>query len=157
MTTPTPPFVAPMRKARLALGLLAITVSFTALAADGRWTRGFGQGNLEYFMEAKGMRLYIGCPTQDGSADAFANVSLYAVETQKEVPAFTVKVNGNTYRGPFEAGSRVDSDNFRSLLEDLRSADAVVRFGKKSITFPKANADKVIPATGTVLPCNVLF
>ena len=41
--------------------MLCVLFCIPALAAEGRWTEGFGQGNLEYFIDKQGLRLYIGC------------------------------------------------------------------------------------------------
>jgi hypothetical protein len=51
----------------LTLALLMIS-STSAFAAQDRWTEGYGQGNFEYFIDKGNTRLYIGCPTQEGSA-----------------------------------------------------------------------------------------
>jgi hypothetical protein len=140
--------------AAFAFGLLAIGGT-DAIAREGAWTQGFGQGNLEYFIDAKGWRLYIGCPTQDGSADATSSVSLIALANDKSANKFSIRVGGNVYEGPFEADSRVGANNFTSLLEDLRKSDATVQYGRTQITFPKSNVAKVVPVYGKGLKCNV--
>ncbi len=134
-----------IRKIHLALGALLASLALTAPAAEGRWTQGSGQGNLEYFIDAQGMRLYIGCPTQEG---ATSGVSLMSAASSQEVRKFTLKVGGHTFEGPFEADSRVGENNFIALLSDLRKGDAVVSYGGKTITFPKSNAVQVLPAYG---------
>jgi hypothetical protein len=135
--------------------LLACT---SALAAEGRWIEGFGQGNLEYFIDKQGYRLYIGCPTEGGSAELASSVSLYQIESDKEVAQFTITLNGSTYDAPFEADSHVGESNFVSLIEDLRKGSAIVKFGKKTISFPKSNAKQVIPAPHTKdFSCNLLW
>jgi len=133
---------------RASTAVAVATLALSAGAADGRWTEGFGQGNLEYFIDAQGMRLLIGCPTQEGSADASSDVSLTSISTSKDVPKFAIKVAGRSYDGPFTADSRVGENNFIALLEDLRKGDAVVSFAGKSLTFPKSNAAQVLPVFG---------
>ena len=119
-----------------------------AIAADGRWTEGFGQGNLEYFIDSQGMRLYIGCPTNEGSADESSSVSLSRISDDAKAKQFTMVVDGVTYSGPFETGSRVGDNNFISLLKGLRKSDAVETVGGKALTFPKSNGAKVVPVFG---------
>lgn len=130
---------------KIIVSMLCVTFCIPALAAEGRWTEGFGQGNLEYFIDKQGLRLYIGCPTEDGSADSPSSVSLYRINDDTNITKFTILVNGITYDAPFEADSRVGTNNFTSLLESLRKGNAIVKFGSKSITFPKSNAAKVVP------------
>ena len=134
-----------IRKVRFALGALLATLAVAAPAADGRWMEGFAQGNLEYFIDVQGMRLYIGCPTQE---DTTSSVSLMSVVSSQEVKNFTLKVGGHTFEGPFEADSRVGDNNFVALLNELRKGDAVASYGGKTITFPKSNAAKVLPVFG---------
>lgn len=127
-----------------------------AIAADGRWTEGFGQGNLEYFIDSKGVRLLIGCPTKDGNADAPSSISLYRISDNAPATQFSLSVAGVTYDGPFETGSRVQDNNFISLLENLRKGDAVVKVGGKTLTFPKSNVAKVVPVFGKKgFSCNI--
>ena len=47
----------------LIIGASLALLCSPAFSAEGRWTEGFGQGNLEYFIDKQGFRLYIGCPT----------------------------------------------------------------------------------------------
>lgn len=133
---------------------VACTNSF---AAQGRWTEGFGQGNIEYFIDQDGVRLDISCPTKDGNPDSQSDVSLTQLSNSKDIQKFTIDVNGISYDGPFSADSRVGDNNFLSLLESLRKGDAVVKFGGKSIKFPKSNAAKVIPVYGKKFSCNLSF
>lgn len=138
------------------IGLVLATLCTPALSAEGRWTEGYGQGNLEYFIDKQGFRLNIGCPTQDGSADSSSSVSLSKLSDSSGVEQFTITANGITYDAPFEASSRVGENNFISLMESLRKGNAVVKFGKKAITFPKSNAAKVVPLFGTKgFSCNL--
>lgn len=133
---------------RFGMGVGAAMLAFAAPAAQGQWTQGYAQGNLEYFIDAQGMRLLIGCPTQEGSADAASSVTLIVVASSQEVKTFTVKVGERTYNGPFEADSRVGENNFIALLNDLRKGEAVVSHGGKTIAFAKGNAAQVLPAYG---------
>jgi len=139
----------------LTMGVLCASLCINAFAAEGKWIEGYGQGNLEYFIDAKGVRLYIACPTQDGSADTPSGVSLSFLNNGKDIEKFTIEVNGFSYEGPFETGSRVGDNNFLSLLENLRKADAVVKFSKTSVKFPKSNAAKVVPVYGKKFSCNL--
>jgi hypothetical protein len=141
----------------LAIGLAFATLCVNSFAAQGRWTEGFGQGNIEYFIDQDGVRLYIACPTKEGSADAQSSVSLSQLSNNKEIQKFTVDVNGVSYSGPFSADSRVGDNSFLSLLENLRKGDAVVKFGGKSVKMPKSNSAKVIPAYGKKFSCNLSF
>lgn len=142
---------------KIIVSMLCASFCIPALAAEGRWTEGFGQGNLEYFIDKLGLRLYIGCPTEDGSADSPSSVSLYRINDNTDITKFTLLVNGITYDAPFEAVSRVEINNFTSLLENLRKGNAIVKFGSKSITFPRGNADKVIPVYGSKnFSCNLI-
>ncbi|OAI25418.1 hypothetical protein, partial [Methylomonas koyamae] len=126
-------------------------------ATGAQWSEGFGQGNLEYFIDKDGVRLYIACPTQDGSPDAQSGVSLYRLSDEANFEKFAIDVNGHSYDGPFSADSRVGDNNFLSLLEDLRKSDAVVKFNGKVITFPKSNAANVLPIHGEKFSCNLSF
>jgi hypothetical protein len=137
------------------ISFIIVTACANVLAAQGRWTEGFGQGNLEYFIDQDGFRLYIGCPTEDGSADSQSSVSLIQLSNDNDIQNFTIDVNGVSYDGPFSADSRVGENNFLSLLENLRKGNAIVKFGGKSIKFPKSNAAKVIPVYGKNFSCNI--
>lgn len=136
-------------KKTILVTLLAACASLPTFAAEGRWTEGYGQGNREYFIDLKGMRLYIGCPTKDGSADAASSVSFYNINTNAAANAFTITVNGLTFEGPFDANSRVGENNFIALIKALRKGDVVVKVGTQNYTFPLSNAAKVIPAPFT--------
>lgn len=133
---------------RFGVGVVATVVAFAASAAQGQWTQGAGQGDLEYYTDSQGMRLHIACPTQEGGADAASSVSLMSVSSSQEVKKFTVKVGGHTFEGPFTADNRAGEDNFIALLDGLRKADAIVSYAGKTLTFPKSNAAKVLPAFG---------
>lgn len=137
------------------LGILLASLCLNTFAAQGRWTEGYAQGNLEYFIDQGGMRLNIACPTQEGSADTPSSVSLSSLKNGQDVQNFTIKVNGVSYDGPFSADSRVGENNFLSLLQNLRKGDAVVKFGQTSVKFPKSNAAKVVPVHGKKFSCNL--
>ncbi|WP_343725207.1 hypothetical protein [Herbaspirillum huttiense] len=141
-------------KRTLICAILA-TATLSSFAAQGGWTEGYGQGNLEYFTDSQGYRLYIGCPTKDGSADAYSSVVLSQTKNNATIKQFTISVNGHTFDGPFEADSRVGTQNFVALIDDLRKADAVVKFSGRSITFTKADAAKVLPIQKK-MECNLL-
>lgn len=134
---------------------LLTCLSPAAYAAEGRWTQGFGQGNLEYFIDSRGWQFFIGCPTKDGSADALSGVSLHHIASGRQAKNFVIRVGGNEYRGPFAADSRVGTNNFISLLEDLRRTDAVVTHAQGTLTFPKSNVAQVVPVYGAKFKCNV--
>ena len=145
-----------MKLATTVLGTICAILCIPALAAEGRWTEGFGQGNLEYFIDVQGMRLLIGCPTQEGSADAPSSINLQRVSDGVSSKQFSILANGITYDAPFSADSRVGANNFLSLLAGLRKGDAIVKLGNKSITFPRSNAAKVIPVHGKGFSCNLM-
>ncbi len=142
---------------KLAVGLLFAASAASAIAAQGRWTEGFGQGNLEYFIDQDGFRLLIACPTQDGSADAPSGVSLQQLSNSRDVPKFTLSAAGISFDGPFDASSRVGDNNFLALLEGLRKGDAVVKANGKTIRFARSNAAKVLPVYGKKFACNMSF
>jgi hypothetical protein len=135
------------------IGLLCASFCLSAVAAEGKWTAGYGQGNHEYFIDQKGLRLQIDCPTSEGSADDSSAVSLMT-RNGTAVQAFTVQAGGHTFQGPVDTSSRVGENSFLALLEALRKTDAVVKSGNQTITFPKSNAAQVIP-TGKKLACNL--
>ena len=139
--------LARARRHAFRFGLLtsaALTVvPLCANAAEGRWTQGFGQGNLEFFVDAQGMRLYLGCMTAEGSQ---SYVSLFPAAGGADIAAFEVKVAGLKFSAPFETASRVGSQNYVALLEALRKAPATVTFQGRSIAFPSGGAAQAIPA-----------
>jgi len=140
---------------RLFVAVLVMLAAGPSTAAEGRWTEGYGQGNLEYFIDKGNLRLMIGCPTEDGSADAVSSLSLNRLAEGKDIPAFKLSVDGITFDGPFEADSRVGTNNFLSLLEALRKDNAVLKIGNQKIVFPKSNAAKVLPVHGKKFTCNL--
>lgn len=143
------------RFTKFAVGLVLAVSAVSSFAAQGRWTEGFGQGNLEYFIDQDGFRLVIGCPTQDGSIDGKSGVSLQELSTNRDVPKFTLTAAGITFDGPFDADSRVGDNNFLALLENLRKGDAVVKAKGKTIKFAKSNAVTVLPVYGKKFACNM--
>lgn len=142
---------------KIVAGLLLSTLYVSSFSAQGQWSEGYGQGNIEYFIDQEGFRLYIGCPTKEGSEDSQSSVSLIQLSNNKEINNFTIEINGFSYDGPFNTESRVDANNFLSLLGALRKGDAVIKFKNRSIKFPKSNAAKVIPVYGKKFYCNVFF
>ena len=147
-------FQTTLLKSLVLVGFLS--VAGFAQSAQGIRIEGFGQGNLEYFIDNKTARLYISCPTSDGSADAMSGVSLTI--NGKEVKQFKLTVGAYDYDGPFDAESRVGADNFKSLLTELRKSDAIVKVNNTSIVFLKSNAAKVIPKVNSkTFQCNTGF
>ena len=142
-------------KEMMAAGLCAALVSLPALAAEGVWTEGFGQGNLEYFIDKDGYRLYIGCPTSNGSSELPSSVTVQNLRTSRDAKKFAVEVGGISFDGPFEANSRVGDQNFLALMERLRKGDAVLRVDGRTIQLPRSNAARVIPAYGKKFECNL--
>jgi len=127
-----------------------------AQSSNAVWIEGFGQGNLEYFIDQKEVQIYIGCPTKNGSANAVSSVSV--TENGRTVKSFQLAVGGITYDGPFEADSRVGDDNFISLFERLRLFDARLTFNDQVIEIPRSNAADVLPPTDSAqFECNLYF
>lgn len=133
---------------RLVIALFLFANCSAVFSAEEQWTEGFGQGNLEYFIDKQDFRLLINCPTQNGSAEAQSSISLSNAIDDYEIAQFTVTVSGITYDAPFSTDSRVGDNNFIAFLEGLRKGDAVVKFGNKTIIFPKSNASKIVPIFG---------
>lgn len=145
-----------MPEAAAESGANSETTQASSSSSRPKWIEGFGQGNLEYFIDHEGFRLYIGCPTQGGSADARSSVELVRTSDDTRIAAFTIEVDGMTFEGPFEADSRVGDNNFVALLEALHATDATVKFQGKSVTFPKSNAAEVVPTHGSPnFSCNL--
>lgn len=143
----------------LFIGLICL-IAFSSFAEQGKWVKGFGQGNLEYSINNASLQLRINCPTQKGSDTASSGLVLVANPSSGEdqaIKSFKVEVNGNTYIGPFYTGSRVDDNNFISFLDDIRKTDAKVTFGKNVITFPVSNVASVVPTYKSKnFSCNIL-
>lgn len=115
-------------------------------AAEGKWTEGFGQGDLEYSIESNGLKLNIDCPTENGSADRSSSMS--ASLKGKDLAKFQIQVNGNTYEGPIDTSSRVGTNNFIAMLADFKKADARVIAKGVDQTFGKSSAVSVLPTYG---------
>jgi hypothetical protein len=130
---------------KIIAGLVVSTLCSPAFSAEGRWTQGYGQGNLEYFIDQQGFSLYIGCPTQEGSADAVSYVALFQLSDKAEISKFSIVADGITYTAPFAANSRVGTNNFIALLASLRKGNTNVKFAKHNILLPQSNAADVIP------------
>lgn len=117
------------------------------------WTTGFGQGNLEFFLRKDGVKIFIGCPTQDGSADAFSDIRLYRDDnSDQEISPFQLVAEGQSFDGPFEAMSRAGSANFRIAYDVMREGDFTIVYNGRSVQFPRTNGKTEIPDDGT---CNV--
>lgn len=131
--------------------IAAILIAPTfAHAVEGKWIRGFGQGNYEFFVDKQGMRLYLGCMTEEGS---HSSVSLSWVDNGIDVQNFQIKVGGMTFDAPFETESRVGSNNYHALMDALRKSPSTVTFQGKSIVFPVTGAAKAIPAGAKATMC----
>lgn len=141
--------------AMVASALCAALTSVPAAAAEGVWTEGFGQGNLEYFIDKDGYRLYIGCPTPDGSSGSPSSVTVQNLRTNRDASKFVLEVGGISFDGPFQADSRVGDQNFLAAMERLRKGDAVLHVERRVIKLPRANAERVIPPYGKNLRCNL--
>ena len=132
----------PMRK--IAVVFFAFALNIDAFAGEGTWTRDFGQGNIEYFIDQQGFRIYIGCPTNEEDIGAKAYLMLSRLSDSAAIDRFTITAGGLTYDGPLEAGTSASDENFISLIKSLHKSSAVVKFKNKTIVFPKGNAEKVI-------------
>lgn len=141
-----------MKKALLTItSIAAILIAPTfAHAVEGKWIQGFGQGNYEFFVDKQGMRLYLGCRTEEGS---HSSVSLSRVDNGIDVQSFQIKVGGMTFDAPFETESRVGSNNYYALMDALRKSPATVTYQGKSIVFPVTGAAKSIPAGAKATMC----
>lgn len=127
----------------LASAAALVCAPLGANAAEGRWVQGFGQGSLEFFVDAQGMRLYLGCMTEEGTQ---SYVSLSPVGGGADIPAFEVKVAGLQFSAPFETASRVGANNYLALMQALRKAPATVTYQGRSITFASTGAAQAVPA-----------
>lgn len=114
------------------------------LRNDPVWISGFGQGNLEYFIDIEKIRFYIGCPTKNGSSSMSSSVSL--TDNGREVKTFTIQLGPHLLNGPFSADSRVGDANFIFLLENLRKYDLLLSFNNKKIKIFRSNAAEIIPS-----------
>lgn len=137
------------------LAILMATLAAPAVAEEGRWSAGGGQGDLEFFIDQGGMRFFIACPTAKGQADLASAVTLH-YNDMSEVEAFSVSVNGVSVDGPINADSAAGVGHFTRLVENLRQADAVLRYGDTTLRLPRANAAELLPAPGKDFPCNLL-
>ena len=128
-------------KALVLVGILS--VAGLAKSAQGIWTEGLDQGKLEYFIDNQTAQLHISCLTSSSLAEEKSNVSL--IINGKQAPKFELIVGFYSFDVPFDANSRLGSDNFKILMTELKKYDAIVKFRDTTIVFPKSNADKVIP------------
>lgn len=125
--------------------IAATMITNLSLAADGKWNEGFAQGDLEYSIEKNGLKIYIDCPTENGSSDRSSSLSVSF--KGKDLAKFRIQVNGNTYEGPIETSSRVGANNFTSLLTDLKKSDAMIQVNGMEYLFSKSTAG-VLPTYG---------
>lgn len=138
-----------------------VLVSFLSFAgwaksAQGIWTESLNQGDLKYFIDMQNAQLHISCPTSGGTAKAMSNVSL--IINGKEASKFELIVGFYSFDVPFDAGSRLGSDQFKVLMTELKKYDAIVKFRDTTIVFPKSNAAKVIPNVNSKdFFCNTSF
>lgn len=128
-----------------------------ATAAQDNWKTSYQGGSHEFYSDNQDLRFYIACPTEDKSPDAVSSVSLNRVSTGHEIGKFQIIAGGNTYDGPFKTSSRVDSQNFRSLMTDLRKGGATIKYALGSVSFPKTAAAKFFPAVDRKFPCQTGF
>lgn len=138
----------------------AVQAPATTVAAGPQpeWVTGFGQGNLEYFIDNQGVTLYVGCPTQDGSSEQPSTIKLLRSDsTDAEIESFQILVKGKSIDAPLEALSRVGVANFEYVYSALREADFAVVFNGRTVQFPLSNARTELPAVDSdEFACNRL-
>lgn len=125
--------------------LIAVLLSFVCLmatATEGKWIKGYGQGNLEFFIDKGKARLYIGCPSDESNNGGDVNIMLFV--NDKEVKSFKVQADGNTYAGPLSSFTRNGAGAVIELINNLRKTDAKVTYGSNVVTFPKSNVTAVL-------------
>ena len=115
-------------KSLVLVGLLSVVG--LAKSAQGIWIEDLSQGNLEYFIDNQTAQLHISCPTSSGSAKAMSNVAL--IINGKQAPKFELIVGFYSFDVPFDANSRLGSDNFKLLMTELKKHDAIVNFAAES-------------------------
>lgn len=140
-----------------ALLLAAMATSNVALAVGKGWQKSYQGGRYEFFADNDDLRLYIACPTADSSPDAFSSVTLRRLSTERDIGVFKIVANGQTYDGPIETVSRVGSNNFRHLMDNIRKNGASVKYALGTVSFPQANAAKFFPAVNDKFPCQTNF
>lgn len=131
-----------MKSFKVLIGLIFLSFSLIATAAEGKWIKGYGQGKLEYFVDKGDARLYIGCPSQESNDGGNSRIMFFVKNV--EVTSFKLEVGGYTIDGPLETGSRVGDNSFIFAIDKLLESDAKVKYGKNVVVFPKANINKVL-------------
>jgi len=131
-----------MKSSKLFAIFVLVFLSFSAVAAEGKWIKGYGQGSLEYFVDKGDARLYIGCPSQESNDGGSSKIMFFVKDV--EVTSFKLEVDGTTIDGPVKTGSRVGNNNFIFAIDKLLESDAKVKYGKNVVVFPKANINKVL-------------
>jgi hypothetical protein len=128
-------------KSLVLVGFLSVTG--LAQSAQDIWIEGLGQGNLEYFITNQTAQLHISCSTTSSLPETKSNVAL--IIDGKQAPKFELIVGFYSFDVPFDANSRLGSDNFKILMTELKKYDAIVKFRDTTIVFPKSNAANVFP------------
>lgn len=131
-----------MKSTKILIAMTLSSVCMMASATEGKWVQGFGQGDIEYFIDKGNARLYIECPAEESNNGGDSTVSLFV--NDKNVDHFKVIVAGNTYDGPFKTGPRYATNAFVQLIKDLNEGDAKVVYGKTTVIFPKSNVKSVL-------------
>lgn len=139
----------------IVFAFFALSISTQVLAKQNVWTEGFAQGTTEYFIESGDYWLLISCTDKDDEEAAPSSVTVYNNKTSMSVKAATVTVNGHTFTLPIKANSRVGTNNFIVLLDNLQSSDAVVKFNGNTLTLKKNASNKIIPKYGNGFTCNM--
>ena len=126
--------------------LIAVTLSSVCLvgiAAEGKWTKGYGQGNLEFFIDKGNARLSLACPSQESNNGGYADVTLLV--NNKDVRSFKIQAGEVNLNGPFTTSTRGGENSFISLINNLHKTDAKVTYGTNTFVFPKSNVTSVLP------------
>lgn len=131
-----------MKSSKILIAVLLSFVCLMATAMEGKWIKGYGQGNLEFFTDKGKARLYIGCPSEESNNGGYVNV-MFSVDG-REVKSFKVQADGNTFNGPLNSGTRGGSNDVIELINNLRKTDAKVTYGSNVVTFPKSNVTAVL-------------
>jgi hypothetical protein len=137
----------------LALGATCLP----ALSAEGKWMQQGAQGTREFFIDKQGYRLLVICPTVSDLSEARSAVSLVKMSDGSDVGEFTIKVGKTSVPGNIEASNRLGDSTFLDALRILRNGDALISFGKQSITFGKSNAADILPSSASKLMCKLDF
>ena len=131
-----------MKLYKILIAIILSSYSLVATAAEGKWTKGFGQGNLEYFIDKGNTRLSIGCLSEESNNGGYVSVDF--IVDSKFVKSFKIQIDGRTYHGPFNSGTRNGSNDVIGLIDDLQKTDAKVVYGANTFVFPKSNVSKIL-------------